>query len=584
MAVAMLIKLVYILSSLFAVIASTAGKFIEWELTNSTHISLSTCDGKIGPIRGSVPGIVHTDLMAAGLLKLNPYFRFEEENLSWITEKCWEYTLRLDLSIKDLELSSDLYIKFDGIDTVSTIYFNDVEIGSTNNAFRAYSFLVPRNIVNKVVSTNVVRIELASAREYTKSQAVSYPYVVPETQNWNVWAEPTSRNFVRKAGSDMGWDWGPAYIPSGITGKVSFFQMSKAGTGRLAGFAVQQNIADDYTSAQMTVSVHVADIPVMAAAAPAIKFAAVKGDISAPSEVTVSVKVNGASMATQTAYITHSTGSKSEQVITLAPITIADLQLWWPIGVKSGGLPTLYTVEVTYDVDQVATRNVGFRTVELIQDPVPVATTAAASAATKNAPQPQSAEVSSSGSSSATTDSKVGGLYTVQPTSFYFKINGLAVFMRGANFIPIDSFQSRVTDQDREYVLRSAAQANMNMVRVWGGGIYQPDQFYELADSLGIMIWQEVMLACALYPSSTTFLAEIDAEVRHQALRLGTHPSIVVWGGNNENEVALGWFPESLQNRDLYVSDYSKLYGATVYPALASVLGGFTSGKLTLYC
>ena len=91
-------------------------------------------------------------------------------------------------------------------------------------------------------------------------------------------------------------------------------------------------------------------------------------------------------------------------------------------------------------------------------------------------------------------------LYTVPAATFYFKINDMPIFCLGANFIPIDSFQSRVTKEDREYILRAAVEANMNMIRIWGGGLYQPDDFYELADEMGIMLWEEIMLACALYP------------------------------------------------------------------------------------
>lgn len=139
--------------------------------------------------------------------------------------------------------------------------------------------------------------------------------------------------------------------------------------------------------------------------------------------------------------------------------------------------------------------------------------------------------------------------------------------------ITLLDFLFEYIDECREYIMRSAYAANMNMVRVWGGGLYQPDQFYELADSLGIMVWQEIMLACALYPTNSDFLNEVTLEVKYQVNRLASHPSIVIWGGNNENEVALGWFPESNTNRDLYVSDYSKLYGDVVFKALVSVDG-----------
>ena len=79
------------------------------------------------------------------------------------------------------------------------------------------------------------------------------------------------------------------------------------------------------------------------------------------------------------------------------------------------------------------------------------------------------------------------------------------------------------------------------------------------------------MLACALYPTNSEFLVEVQKEVQYQVLRLNSHPSVVVWGGNNENEVALGWFSASIANRDLYVSDYSKLYGETIFPIITAL-------------
>ena len=548
---------------LWCLVITEARNFYQWNLSNNTaDISLSSCDGKIGPIPGTVPGIVHTDLISAGIIKLNPLFRYEEENLSWITEKCWAYTIRPTMP-DDLNFNSDLYLRFEGIDTVSTICFNDIIIGESSNAFRSYTFQVSKSLLNKGPRNNVIRIEISSARLYAKSQASEYPYIVPETQNYNVWAEPTSRNFIRKAGSDMGWDWGPAYIPSGITGDMFFFQQdSVLGAGRLDGFVVHQEIAEDYKSARMKVVVYITDIPVLDLT-DLQHNSKLEVSTIAVTDVMIDLKVNNIVVGSKKVQISHLPGASAVQEVTLDTVSLEDLQLWWPVGVSPDGKPYLYTVEVVYNEDQAVVRKVGFRTVELVQDPVPTTTTStSATAATPTGtPTP------------ASTNPHLKDLYTVAPTSFYFKINGVAVFMRGANFIPIDVFQSRVTDTDRAYILHTAMKSNMNMIRVWGGGIYQPNQFYETADELGIMIWQEVMLACALYPTNDAFLQEISIEVRQQALRLGTHASIVIWGGNNENEVALGWFPESLQNRDLYVSDYSKLYGDTVYPALKAVLG-----------
>jgi beta-mannosidase len=115
--------------------------------------------------------------------------------------------------------------------------------------------------------------------------------------------------------------------------------------------------------------------------------------------------------------------------------------------------------------------------------------------------------------------------------------------------------------------------SNYNMIRVWGGGVYQPTEFYDECDRNGLMVWQEFMFACATYPRDQNFLHEVALEVQETALRLGSHPSIFVFGGNNENEVGLEWYQESRDNRDLFVADYVKLYGDTVFGTLQKVLG-----------
>ncbi|MDE6098407.1 MAG: glycoside hydrolase family 2 protein, partial [Muribaculaceae bacterium] len=118
--------------------------------------------------------------------------------------------------------------------------------------------------------------------------------------------------------------------------------------------------------------------------------------------------------------------------------------------------------------------------------------------------------------------------------SFYFRLNGVPVFAKGANYIPCDNFLPRVTDEVYRRTIQDAADANMNMLRVWGGGVYEDDRFYELCDSLGIMVWQDFMFACSLYPSEGELLENIRKEAVYNVRRLRNHPSIVLWCGNNE--------------------------------------------------
>lgn len=152
--------------------------------------------------------------------------------------------------------------------------------------------------------------------------------------------------------------------------------------------------------------------------------------------------------------------------------------------------------------------------------------------------------------------------------TFYFKVNDKPTFLKGANWIPGDSFLAGNLSCDRlQFFFHSMQMAHMNAIRVWGGGQYEPDCFYDLADKFGILIWQDFMFAVALYPSTTEFLNNVKAEVTDQVRRLQHHPSILIWAGNNENELGLvdGWFPSNATVEQLR-SDYLALYRDTIGP------------------
>jgi beta-mannosidase len=124
--------------------------------------------------------------------------------------------------------------------------------------------------------------------------------------------------------------------------------------------------------------------------------------------------------------------------------------------------------------------------------------------------------------------------------SFTFVVNGVPVFAKGANWIPADSFPTRISKAKYRQLLESARDTNMNMLRVWGGGIYERDDFYELCDEMGILVWQDFMFGCSLYPGDQAFLDNVRQEAIDNVKRLRNHPSIVIWVGNNEIES--GWF------------------------------------------
>ena len=150
--------------------------------------------------------------------------------------------------------------------------------------------------------------------------------------------------------------------------------------------------------------------------------------------------------------------------------------------------------------------------------------------------------------------------------SFYFKIDGKPVYMKGANYIPSDALLSRVTKKEYEKVIKMAKDANMNMLRIWGGGIYEDDYFYDLCDKYGINVWQDFMFAGAMVPGDKAFFDNVREEVKYQVKRLRHHKSIVLWCGNNEIDEAFknwGWqksMKMSKQDSTKLWKDYVRLF------------------------
>jgi beta-mannosidase len=126
--------------------------------------------------------------------------------------------------------------------------------------------------------------------------------------------------------------------------------------------------------------------------------------------------------------------------------------------------------------------------------------------------------------------------------SFEFVVNGIPVFIKGADVIPFDSFPNRVTEARYRQALQSAKDANMNMVRLWGGGYYESDKFYDLCDELGLMVWNDFMFASSWYPGSEDWKQKVEEESEYQVNRIRNHPSIALWSGNNEVESVLNAF------------------------------------------
>lgn len=151
--------------------------------------------------------------------------------------------------------------------------------------------------------------------------------------------------------------------------------------------------------------------------------------------------------------------------------------------------------------------------------------------------------------------------------SFEFVVNGIPIYAKGADVIPFDSFPSRVTTAQYRRILQSAKDANMNIVRNWGGGYYETQEYYDMCDELGLMVWQDFMFGNNWQPGTYTFKQGVEKEVAYQVKRLRNHPSIVLWSGNNETEAAFKWAPQSDRPADVRLrmwQDYLTLFSGVI--------------------
>ncbi|KPH12955.1 glycoside hydrolase family 2 protein [Chryseobacterium sp. ERMR1:04] len=207
------------------------------------------------------------------------------------------------------------------------------------------------------------------------------------------------------------------------------------------------------------------------------------------------------------------------------PFAINNPKLWQPNG---WGDPNLYDLKISLQKDSKIidnkTERIGLRTIELIQEK----------------------------------DTK--------GKSFYFKVNGNPLYIKGTNWIPADSFSPRITKEKYQKLIKDSKEANMNMVRIWGGGIYEDDEFYKACDENGILVWQDFMFAGSFYPSDDAFLNNVKEEVKDQVNRLQNHASIALWCGNNEvDEAIVNWgyqkqFNYSKEDSLQIWKDYKKVF------------------------
>jgi len=397
-----------------------------------------------GWMQATVPGHVHRDLQFNGLIP-DPFESRYEAGLRWVDEASWGYRTHFEWhAVHDLPRR---VIRFEGLDTVATVFLNGEEIGRSDNMFLPLEIDVSGALKD---GENELRVDFASAVRTGDERRRAYFEL--EGLPWEThWFD--ERAFVRKAAYMSGWDWGPRLVSCGIWQPVRLLEFAS----RIKGESFLQERLED---GRFRVWVE-ADVEGDA------RFgAAFDGTVRSP-------------------------GEKLEWFV-------ENPKLWWPNG--AGPVPTdephLYEARVfLQDGSHEIRKRIGLRTIELIREP------------------------------------------DEHGVSFHFRVNGHDLYARGANWIPNDSFLSCVSDEDMEMQIRTCAALNMNMLRVWGGGICETEAFYDACDEYGILVWQDFPYACGHYPDSEEHLQFAEVEAQHHIRRLRDRASLALWCGNNENSV-----------------------------------------------
>ncbi|KAI0781895.1 glycoside hydrolase [Abortiporus biennis] len=575
---------------------------VEWTLKNQ--------NGSI-VIPGSVPSQVHLDLLKSGIIT-EPLLGTNDFNQRWIVNDNWTYTA--DISPLTHGIISDpskkTLLVFYGIDTVANISLAGKPLAWVNNQFRQYVFDIS-DILSSPTSTSDTNltVSLESAWYYglnlTSRPDIENP-LTPDFEYAGV------RQTIRKTQSDFGWDWGPAFVPSGIFKPAYLVVLSNLASSQASLVTSESLLPPTLSSSSSppsappsSPSIHPpppsspkpASHPLLISSPPnsplfiqesSIEITKLnQTSISTPNQnsdwvVNVTLALRSAAMLDKIALsidipeLGVGSGQMKVRDDDRIPVSVGgtngeptwvsgQLRLkegiperWYPWNL---GTPKLYNVTVTLDFQP--------------EIPIPAHPT-----------QPNTIDSNSSSTSSSVSFEVQTGFRTIQLVQsaysqkdvvergitpgdqWHFEVNGKEFYSLGTNIIPFDPFYARMTTEQVSWVLQSAVLSGQNMLRIWGGGIYQPSDeltggydFYSTCDKLGILAWSELIFSDALYPIDDFLLENIEPEVRENVRRINKHPSNVQWAGGNEIEGIVLGIQGMVANGSHYLDEFETLFG-----------------------
>ncbi|KJH53172.1 glycoside hydrolase, family 2 [Dictyocaulus viviparus] len=483
--------------------------------------------------QGHVPGDVFTDLHYAGIIP-DPLFGDNHLLLHWVSVDNWTYTRTFNID-KDTLKFNVLLLRLRGVDTVSSIIINHQLLINTTDQFVYYT----ANLSGILSERNMIEIRFISPVLYAEEKSSEYfvcfksrGHLVPPVCPPSSYHGECHPNFIRKAQYSFSWDWGPALPSVGIWKPIDIVAFNDYFVDDFS-WTIERTFDSWLVHGEVRVFTEAKSVKI------ALRIMVIELRI----DQFESYNIFG--------------GNKPAVLKFTLRIARDKVELWWPNG---EGPQKLYTITVRSSINEI-THRIGFRNVELVQNYVDKTTLR-------------------------------------KGRHFYVKINDRPIFLKGmshlrlfysknhsiifivryllknclklysgSNWIPVSMFHSNNTKR-MEFLLDSAAEIGMNTLRVWGGGVYESDQFYDYADSKGILLWQDLMFACALYPTNDEFIENVSVEVSQQVWRIKRYSSVLLWAGNNENEIAIRgkWWQVENYTEHAQVEDYVHLYKDIIKP------------------
>lgn len=453
-------------------------------------------------MEAEVPGSVYGTLLKLGKMP-DPYYRDNELDATKLMEN--DFVYETDMEITQEMLACDgVILRFEGIDTLGEVYLNDTLLGHVENMHRVWEYDI-RHLAK--VGANTVRVLLHSPIKYIKEENEK---VFTGGSNEAMAGYP----HLRKAHCMYGWDWGPRLPDAGIFRGVSLQLVDSARLDSVYVIQYHQGphmreLCFEESRVQEPLSV---PVPETRGGSLQVQVDSVRLEMQMDLEVfREDEEISAVITVTSpdgTVYGQSSDGS----------ITIKHPRLWWPNGYGEQPLYTVQALLLGSDgrLLDVWERQIGLRTM------------------TMDIRKDQ------------------------WGNQFAHQVNGVDIFAMGADYIPEDNLLSRVTKERTEKLLQAAVEAGHNSIRVWGGGYYPDDHFYDTCDRLGLIVWQDFMYACSSYELSRAFEENIRAETLENVRRIRHHACLGLWCGNNEMETQTldkCWKPSQKQ-----FYDYIKLF------------------------